>query len=188
MSPLDQAMNAVFQSITPRTAGFDAVNQTLLRQPSIFITILLMFIGGSPGSIAGGIKVSTAFLVLLVMVKRADERGDINAFHRRLSAGATTSAVVYFVKAIFLLAVAVGVLSVFEGMRGANMESIIFETVSAFGTVGLSLGITSGLSDGGKLIIIATMFAGRVGLIALAFPAIARRNRIVYPQADVLIG
>lgn len=185
----DQIANALFQSITPRTAGFDAVPQSSLQQTSKFLTVILMFIGGAPGSIAGGVKVSTAFLVLLVMVKRADQRGDITAFRRRLSAEATGSAVVYFVKAVFLLAAAVGALSVSERVLGFSIEQIVFETVSAFGTVGLSLGITASLSLAGKAIIICTMFAGRVGLIALAFPAVVKeRDRIVYPQADILLG
>jgi trk system potassium uptake protein TrkH len=189
MSPAEQIANALFQAITPRTAGFDAVAQGTLSQPSRLLTVVLMFIGGAPGSIAGGVKVSTAFLVFLVMVKRADERGDINAFRRRLPGATTHAAVVYFVKAVFLLLVAVLLLSLSDGLRGAEMEKIVFETVSAFGTVGLSLGITAGLSAGGKLVIVATMFAGRVGLIALAFPGLARgADRIVYPEADVLLG
>lgn len=189
MSPVEKIANALFQSITPRTAGFDAVAQSSLRQPSRLLTLVLMFIGGAPGSIAGGVKVSTAFLVFLVMVKRADERGDISAFRRRLSGGTTNSAVIYFVKAIFLLLIAVLMLSLSDGIRGKELEKIIFESVSAFGTVGLSLGITADLSFVGKGIIIATMFAGRVGLIALAFPGIARgAGRVVYPEADVLLG
>jgi trk system potassium uptake protein TrkH len=189
MSQIEKIANALFQSITPRTAGFDAISQGSLRQPSRLLTIVLMFIGGAPGSIAGGVKVSTAFLVFLVMVRRADERGDITAFRRRLSGATTSSAVVYFVKAIFLLLIAVLFLSLREGLRGTELEKIIFEAVSAFGTVGLSLGITGNLSDAGKLTIIATMFAGRVGLIALAFPGGTRgATRIVYPEADVLLG
>ncbi|MFA6507458.1 MAG: potassium transporter TrkG, partial [Treponemataceae bacterium] len=108
---------------------------------------------------------------------------------RRLSAETTGSAVVYFVKAMFLLVLSVGALSVSERFLGIDLEKIVFESVSAFGTVGLSLGITSSLTEAGKLLIIGTMFAGRVGLIALAFPVLARQNgRIVYPHADLLLG
>jgi len=189
MGPLEKAANALFQAITPRTAGFNAVRQTSLSQPSKFLTIILMFIGGAPGSIAGGIKVSTAYLVLLVMLKRSNERGEINSFKRRLSAETTGTAVVYFLKAGFLLIVAAGALSLSEGPRGADFAHIIFESVSAFGTVGLSLDFTPYLSVVGKLIIIATMFAGRVGLIALAFPVSnAKSAYVVYPEAEVLVG
>jgi trk system potassium uptake protein TrkH len=181
--------NAFFQSITPRTAGFDAVVQSAFSQPSKVLTILLMFIGGAPGSIAGGIKVTTAFVIAAVMAKRPDGHGDITVFKRRLSARTTNDAVVYFLKAAALLAVAAGSLSLIEGLRGVDFSAIIFETVSAFGTVGLSLGITGSLSDAGKLVIIATMFAGRVGLIALAFPALKRsEDLIVYPEGSILLG
>lgn len=185
----DKLMNALFQSITPRTAGFNAVPQASLRQSSKLLTLILMFIGGAPGSIAGGIKLSTAYLILVVMLKRPDERGEINVFKRRLSAGTINAGVMYFLKALLILVVATGALSLIEGPRGADSSQLLFEVVSAFGTVGLSLGYTSQLSWAGKLVIIATMFAGRVGLIALAFPGRIRREALfVYPEADILLG
>jgi trk system potassium uptake protein len=185
----DKLMNALFQSITPRTAGFNSVPQASLRQSSKLLTIILMFIGGAPGSIAGGIKLSTAYLILVVMLKRPDERGEINVFRRRLSAGTINAAVMYFLKALLILVVAAGALSLIEGPRGAVSSQLLFEVVSAFGTVGLSLGYTPQLSVAGKLVIIATMFAGRVGLIALAFPGRIRREApFVYPEADILLG
>jgi len=189
MNPLDRAANALFQSITPRTAGFNAVHQADLRQPSKFITILLMFIGGAPGSIAGGIKVATAYIVLVVMLKKANELGEINAFRRRLSPTTINTAVVYFIKASFLLIFAAGLLSVFEAGRGADFGHIAFEVTSAFGTVGLSLDFTAGLSPAGKLVIIGTMFTGRVGLLAFLFlGGTTRAGNFVYPEADILIG
>jgi len=188
MGPSDRVVNALFQSITPRTAGFNAVHQAGLRQASKFITMLLMFIGGAPGSIAGGIKISTAYVVLIVMLKRANERGEINALGRRISPAKIHAAVTYFIKAVFLLVCAAGILSLFEGRRGADFGHVAFEVVSAFGTVGLSLDFTAGLSMPGKLVIIATMFAGRVGLLAVFFlgGSTATEN-FVYPEADVLI-
>lgn len=187
LGPFDTVLNALFQSITPRTAGFNTVPQGELSQPSTFVTILLMFIGGAPGSIAGGIKVTTAFVVVLVMLRRQDENGDINVFKRRLTATTSSDAVVYFLKAFALLLCAAGALSITES--GVNFGRLVFESVSAFGTVGLSLGVTPSLSAGGKLVIIATMFAGRVGLIALAFPGAARKGGAVsYPEASILLG
>ncbi|MFH2115328.1 MAG: potassium transporter TrkG [Spirochaetota bacterium] len=189
MTAGDKLMNALFQAITPRTAGFNAVRQASLRQSSKLLTIILMFIGGAPGSIAGGIKLSTAYLILIVMLKRPDERGEINVFKRRLSAGTINAGVMYFLKALLILVVAAGALSLIEGPRGADASQLLFEVVSAFGTVGLSLGYTPQLSWAGKLVIIATMFAGRVGLIALAFPGRIRREApFVYPEADILLG
>jgi trk system potassium uptake protein TrkH len=123
------------------------------------------------------------------MMRRPDSHGDITVFKRRLSARTMNDAVVYFLKATAVLAVAAGALSLIEGLRGVDFSSLIFETVSAFGTVGLSLGVTGSLSDAGKLVIIATMFAGRVGLIALAFPALRRNEAaIVYPEGSILLG
>ncbi len=189
MGPLDSISNAFFQAVTPRTAGFNAIPQSALSTSSKFLTILLMFVGGAPGSIAGGIKVSTAFLVLLAMVGRPDHRGDIAFGRRRLPKETIGTAVLYFLKAAALLALSAGALSFTEGLRGADFGHCVFESVSAFGTVGLSLGLTPLLSQAGKLVIIATMFAGRVGLVALAFPGAAESDRaLVYPTADVLIG
>jgi trk system potassium uptake protein TrkH len=189
MSSSGKVFNALFQSITPRTAGFNAVPQVALGQASKFLTIVLMFIGGAPGSIAGGIKISTAFLVLLVMVRQPNERGEINAFRRRLSPGTTNAAITCFLRAGLLLLIATALLSLSEGGRGTDLGRIIFEAVSAFGTVGLSLNVTSGLSTVGKLVIIVTMYAGRVGLVALALPAMNWKSvHIVYPEADVLVG
>lgn len=189
MSGLEGAVNALFQSITPRTAGFNAVPMDDLRASSKLLTMILMFIGGAPGSIAGGIKVSTALIVLMVMVRRPDEYGEINVFKRRLDTATTNRAVVYFLKALLLVVLAVGVLSLVEGGRGSDFGDLVFETVSAFGTVGLSLGATPELGPWGKLVIIVTMFAGRVGLIAFAFPRVLSRVRsVVYPQGDVLLG
>ncbi|HAP44176.1 MAG: hypothetical protein A2087_12760 [Spirochaetes bacterium GWD1_61_31] len=189
LPPLHQAVNALFQAITPRTAGFNAVHQANLLQPSKFLTILLMVIGGAPGSIAGGIKVSTAYIVLLAMVKRANERGEINALGRRVSARTINSGVIYFIKAVFLLVCAAGLLSLVEGPRGASLGDMAFEVASAFGTVGLSLDFTPTMSRLGKLIIIATMYAGRVGLFALVFFAVpGKKDNLVYPEADILLG
>ncbi len=189
MSPLDRAANALFQSVTPRTAGFNTVSQAGLRQPSKFVTLLLMFVGGAPGSIAGGIKIATAYIVLLAMLKKANERGEVNSLSRRFSPGTINEAVVYFLKAVFLLVLASCVLSLTEGSRGAGFSEIIFEAASAFGTVGLSLGLTPRLSAAGKLVIIGTMFTGRVGLLAFVHLGGSTKScHYVFPEADILIG
>ncbi len=189
MSAVDRAVNSLFQSITPRTAGFNAVHQADLRQPSMFITMILMFIGGAPGSIAGGIKVATAYIVMLVMLKRANDQGEINAFGKRISRETINAALVYFIKAVFLLIFAVGALSLLEGPRGANLGQVAFEVVSAFGTVGLSLDFSPTMGLAGKLVIIFTMYAGRVGLLAFVFLGDSKSaENFVYPEADILIG
>ncbi|HOX91544.1 MAG TPA: potassium transporter TrkG [Spirochaetales bacterium] len=181
------ALNAFFQSVTTRTAGFDAVPQADLGSSSKMLTMLLMFIGGSPGSIAGGIKVSTAFVVLVAMIRKSGSDGEINVFKRRLTRTTINTAIVYFIKALFLLLLAILLLSVAES--AIPIDSIAFEAFSAFGTVGLSLGITGSLTVFGKLIIIATMYIGRVGLLAfLFFGGSGWRTRIARPEAEILIG
>jgi trk system potassium uptake protein TrkH len=174
-----------FQAVTPRSAGFEMLPQSALTLPSKFLTGLLMLVGGSPGSIAGGIKVTTVFAVAVLMLGQPDGRGDIRVFHHRLTAATLYRAVVYTLKALALLAACAGALALFEGRR--SFGEIVFEVVSAFGTVGLTLGITPSLSAGGKLVIIAAMFAGRVGLAALAFPSTGR-NDYAYPEGTVLLG
>jgi trk system potassium uptake protein TrkH len=182
-------INALFQAINPRSGGFDVLSQPQLSQSSKFITCLLMLSGGAPGSIAGGIKLTTLFVIFAVMLRKPDAEGDIIVFHHRLTRNTIHTAVVYMLKALGLLTCCIGALAIIEGMHGKPIGAIVFETISAFGTVGLSLGITADLSTGGKWVIIATMFAGRVGLITLAFPAVRHRQyEVNYPEGSLLLG
>jgi trk system potassium uptake protein TrkH len=181
--------NAAFQAVTPRTAGFDVIPQNLLSQPSKILTLVLMAFGGAPGSVAGGIKVTTIFVIIAVMLRKPDKNGDINIRHHRLSAQTIHNATVYFLKAVALLFVCTALLSVIESVHNVHLDAILFEVFSAFGTVGLTLGLTTELSVLGKLVIIATMFAGRVGLIALAFPATRHKiHDITYPEGTIILG
>jgi trk system potassium uptake protein TrkH len=181
--------NAAFQAVTPRTAGFDVIPQNLLSQPSKIITLMLMAFGGAPGSVAGGIKVTTIFVIFAVMLRKPDQNGDIKIRHHRLGAQTIHNATVYFLKAVALLLVCTALLSVIEGVRGIHLDAILFEVFSAFGTVGLTLGLTTELSVLGKLVIIAVMFCGRVGLIALAFPSSRHKNYdITYPEGNIILG
>jgi trk system potassium uptake protein TrkH len=184
---------ALFQSVTPRTAGFDTVLQSTLTTSSKMLTLLWMFIGGASGSTAGGIKVNTFFIVTMLAVRGTDSRGEVTVFRRKLPAKTVNNAVIFTLKALMLLFVASFLLTVTERFFAARQVlfiEMVFETFSAFGTVGLSLGITPFLSVPGKLIIIATMFMGRVGLLALAIPA-ARRipvHMLDYPAEEVMVG
>jgi trk system potassium uptake protein TrkH len=185
----DRIVNALFQSVTPRTAGFDTVPQSMLSQPSKVFTILLMFIGAGPGSIAGGIKVSTVFIIIIMMIRHPDSAGDIQIGKHRITGYTLNRATVYFLKALSLLLAGALMLSLIEGPHGAAFDKIVFEVVSAFGTVGLSLGITPELSVAGKLVIIGIMFAGRIGLVALSFSLVhVKKYDITYPEGTVLLG
>jgi trk system potassium uptake protein TrkH len=182
-------VNALFQSANTRSGGFEVVAQQGLTQPSKLLTSLLMLVGGAPGSIAGGIKITTVLVIVAVIVRKPDKNGDIRLFHHRLCADTVHKGVVYVLKALVLLLLCVSALSISEGFAGGKpFGALVFECISAFATVGLSLGITADLSTAGKWIIIVAMFAGRVGLIVLAFPSIRyRKYDITYPQGSLLL-
>ena len=188
-----RVMAAFFQSITPRTAGFDIVPQSGLTISSQMLTLLWMLIGGASGSTAGGIKVNTFFIITLLAVRGADERGEVGVFNRKIPTKTVDNAVIFTMKALMLLFVVAFLLTVTERFftsRESRFIDSVFETFSAFGTVGLSLGITPFLSVPGKLLIIATMFMGRVGLLALAIPTGRRLpvHMLDYAEEEVMVG
>lgn len=191
MSIKDKIFNALFQAITPRTAGFNAIDEVQMEPSLRFLTMILMFIGGSPASIAGGIKTTTFAIVLLAIVKDINWRGKIKIGDRTIPSSLVTKAMLFMGKAIFLLAFSIFALMLTERQSetpGAFLR-LVFESFSAFGTVGLSLGQTAFLSQAGKVVIIFTMFAGRVGLISLSMPLFKEREETVdYPEEEVLIG
>lgn len=186
----EKIMPIFFQSITTRTAGFNSVRQADLTSSSKFFSLLLMFIGAGSGSTAGGIKVSTAFILFIILFKGVNNSGEVRLFNRRLTSDNLTRAALFFVKAVFIVFISIFLLLFFEAGNGYSQLNIIFESFSALGTVGLSTGITPQLSMAGKLVIIATMFAGRVGLFALIMPMhVSYKDRFVdYPKGEVLIG
>ncbi len=188
-------LDSLFQSVTTRTAGFNSVDIGNLPSSSLFIMITLMFIGGSPGSCAGGIK-TTTFSGFLIVVKDMF----FGRFRKRLFERKLTEDTVEKIKSVIILALftvlfsftillytETNILATFkEGFR-----NLLFEVVSAFGTVGLSTGITSHLSTAGKLVIIADMFAGRVGPLAIVTSLLFRKKskkKIDYPEQKIMIG
>jgi trk system potassium uptake protein TrkH len=181
-------INAVFQTVNTRSGGFDMAAQNGLSQPSKLLTAILMFIGGAPGSIAGGIKITTVFVLFAFLFCPSDKAGDIKVFRRRLTGESVNKAVVYTFKALILLFTFIIALTISERFTEKPFGAIAFEVFSAFATVGLSLGVTGGLSTAGKWIVIGAMFAGRVGLIALAFPSLTHTNPdITYPKGTLLM-
>ena len=188
----ERLLAALFQSVTTRTAGFNTVDQASLSMTSRWMTLVLMLIGGGSGSTAGGIKVTTAFILFIVLFRGVNERGDIKVLNRRIGSADVSKAAMFFLKAVSLLFLSILLLGIFEysGTGRFSASEIVFECVSALGTVGLSMGITSELSTGGKLVIAATMFAGRVGLFSLVIRTIRDRTEtlIDYPKGEVLIG
>ena len=192
LPPDQRILAALFQSVTTRTAGFSTVDQASLSAPSRWLTLMLMIIGGGSGSTAGGIKVSTAFILVLVLFRGVSERGDIRFLGRRITSADVSRAAMFFLKAVALLFLSILALGVIErpDETGFPPSDIIFESVSALGTVGLSTGITERLSGGGKLVVMATMFMGRVGLFSLVMCTVKERaeRMIERPKGEVLIG
>ena len=189
-------LNAFFQAVTLRTAGFETVSQNSFSAHSTVLSNIFMLIGGSPGSMAGGIKTTTFFLLLTLAYKSIHDKNSPSIFHRDISESSTSKATSIFIKAICFLSVMIILLLISEQKSIKNgifsESSLIFEAFSAFATVGLSKGITGLLSNSGKIIIIFLMFAGRTGITFIALNNFSRKNNIKsltdYPEEDVLLG
>jgi trk system potassium uptake protein TrkH len=189
-------VNALFQSTTCRTAGFDSIPQASLTDISLVISVVLMFIGGCAGSTAGGIKTTTVAILGIVAFHRLRGLRSLRAFRSTISLESATKAMVLTVAAVTVvvmgslaLMMAADPPSTYAYSHGEFMECV-FEVVSALGTVGLSMGITPHLGEAGKLILVALMFIGRVGLITLVI-ALATRppaGEITYLEEDVMVG
>lgn len=182
--------DAFFQSVTARTAGFNTVDISKLSASSRFVLILLMFVGGSPGSTAGGIKTVTLAVIIMTVIAALRKREEVEMFRRSVRivvVGRAITVTLLFVVVLFGASLA---LSVTESGNGFTMSQIIFESGSALGTVGLTTGITPSLTDAGKLIIILVMLVGRLGpltlLAALTFNL--RPARYNYPDEAVIVG
>ncbi len=186
----ERVTGALFQSITARTAGFNTVNIAAMSASSRFVLILLMFIGGSPGSTAGGIKTVTLAVVVMTAVAALRKRQEVEMFGRSVRivvVGRAVTVTLLFAVVLFASTLA---LSVTENASGFTMSQIMFEAASALGTVGLTTGITPFLTTAGKLIIIAMMLIGRLGpltlLAALTFDL--KPAKYNYPYEAIMVG
>lgn len=186
----DKMLAAMFQSVTPRTAGFNTISTGALKESSKFLTIIYMFIGGSPGSTAGGIKTATFGVILFAIYMEIIGKDDVEFSRRRISNETVSRSLAILVIALTIVSLVTIILSLVE--PEFKFINILFETVSAFGTVGLSTGLTGDLSMAGKIIISLTMFLGRVGPITVA-TAIAERHvshkaLIRYAEGKIFVG
>ncbi|KGK90093.1 TrkH family potassium uptake protein [Clostridium sp. HMP27] len=188
MSLKGKLVNSLFASVTPRTAGFNSISTSDMTMPGRFLTTILMFIGGSSGSTAGGIKTTTFSIIVLTAIAAIKGKDDTEVFEKRISGDLVRKSFVITVLASSLVIVVTMLLSISE--IGQSFEYIFYEVTSAFGTVGLSLGLTTKLSSIGKLILIFTMYSGRLGplTVALAFTKVKRNNQIRYPEDKILVG
>ncbi len=185
----EKVVAASFHSVTPRTAGFNTLSMADLRMPTKFLTIFYMFIGGSPGSTAGGIKTTTFGLVILLVISLITDKDDIEFANRRFATDTVMRALALLSIALFIVIVVTFVLTCTE--TGISFLELLFEAVSAFGTVGLTLGCTSQLSIAGKLIITITMFFGRLGPLTIAMGLARRKHKKAlyrYPEGKIMVG
>lgn len=186
-SPLGKVVHAFFQAVTPRTAGFNTIDISKINITTALFIMLLMWIGASPGSTGGGIK-TTSFALIVLKIQsmiKGDERVEI--FNKQISEESVSRAFASGLLSILLILTATFILTITE--KTANLIDIYFETVSAFGTVGLSRGITPNLTIFGKLIIITMMFIGRVGPLVFSFALFGKteKKRYELQKENVLV-
>lgn len=186
LSTTDRVVNALFQSVTARTAGFNSIAVDSFHPATVLTMMVLMFIGASPGGTGGGIKTTTAVVLLAAIPALARRRADLVLFRRRLPLST-----VYRAAAIAVIGLGSVLLSacILMATQEGPFESLLFEAVSAFGTVGLSLGATASLDGFGKVVVALAMLAGRVGPLTLALLlGQARETRLSYPRARIMVG
>lgn len=193
---LDRTLVSFFQSITTRTAGFNTVDIGALSNATLFILIILMFIGASPASCGGGIKTSTFAILMASVFSRFRMREEVNVFHRRIPESIVSRAITVLFFSALVVVLFTTLLLVAEIPEVSHSESrglfleYLFEVVSAFGTVGLSTGVTSSLSTLSRILITLLMFIGRLGplTIALAMRGRETRRHFKYVQENLLVG
>jgi trk system potassium uptake protein len=195
MPPGTQLLVAFFQSVTSRTAGFNTVDIGDLTNGTILILMILMFIGASPGSTGGGIKTTSFALLMLMIWNRMKGLEDISIFSRTVPRDILTKTILLIFASAFSVCLITSILLLVGTIPGQDpaqtrnfFVEYLFETVSAFGTVGLSMGVTPALSNFQKLAVILMMFAGRVGLLTLAFSWSHTRRGITYAEESVMVG
>ncbi|CEJ42868.1 TrkH family potassium uptake protein [Umezakia ovalisporum] len=183
-----QLLAAWFQSVTTRTAGFNSIDISKMTPAGLFITIALMFVGASPGGTGGGIKTTT--LRVLTSCTKAILQGkeEVLLYERKIAISLILKAVAVLVGSVAMVLLSTILISLTDPTL--NFIQLLFEVVSAFATVGLSTGITSSISVAAKLILIVTMYAGRVGVLLLMAAVLGdpRPSRIHYPEENLLVG
>jgi trk system potassium uptake protein TrkH len=188
MTPLQKFLGALFSSVTPRTAGFNTVDTASLSNAGKIVTMILMFIGGSPGSTAGGVKTTTIVVLMFYAVAMITNKQDINLFGRRL-----TDDVVKKANAVVIINMSLAMIAVIIIMAlqpGLAFENVLFEVFSAIGTAGMTTGITRDLCVVAKLIIIFLMYCGRLGSLsfALVFAQKKQQADVRQPQEKIIVG
>ncbi|MGG0740518.1 TrkH family potassium uptake protein [Niallia taxi] len=187
LSIKNKLLGSYFHAVVPRTAGFNSLNMSELTLSTQFITMILMFIGGGSGGTAGGIKITTFAIILLAVWNLIRGNDDINIMKRRIPKDLVYRAFAITVYSIVIVLFITFILTITEK---APLNIILFEVISAFGTAGMSLGLTPDLSPVGKLAISLLMFVGRVGPLTIAFALAKKQNKRPYKYAEekIMIG
>ena len=188
MSPLEKFLGALFSSVTPRTAGFNSVDTAALSNSGKIITMVMMFIGGSPGSTAGGVKTTSMVVLLFYAVAMVLGREDINLFGRRLTDEVVKKAnAVVIINATLTIMATVTIMTLQPLL---NFEDVLFEVLSAIGTAGMTVGITRELNIISRVIIIVLMYCGRLGSLsfALVFAQKKISASVRQPQEKIIVG
>ncbi|MGI6153890.1 MAG: TrkH family potassium uptake protein [Christensenellaceae bacterium] len=187
----DKVSGAFFQSVTARTAGFAGVVQADLMPTSKILTIILMFIGASPAGTAGGIKTTTIALAALFLIATIQGKEDIEIFGRRIDRQIVMRALATLMLGILFVIIATIIVAVVEFGR-IQIADIVFEIVSAFGTVGIASGNTAAFSAISRVVLVVTMYGGRVGIFTFTMAIAARMEKTKiakrYPEDKIMIG
>lgn len=195
----DKLVNSFFQAVTPRTAGFAAIDQASMTIPSIAITMALMFIGASPASTGGGIKTTTFLILVAFMWENLRGEKELVIDKKQVTETQLKKVITIVMMAFLVIFTSTAVISIAEmavnnpSIQGAQgLADIIFECMSAFSTVGLSLGITPTLSVVSKLMLCVEMLIGRIGPITIGWALVKKVNNsqvnIKYPNSDIMVG
>ncbi|MBY0009705.1 TrkH family potassium uptake protein [Paenibacillus typhae] len=180
-------MASFLQAITPRSGGVTTIEIPLLRESTQFLMILLMFIGAAPGSTGGGIKITTFAILVVTAYSKIRGKEDIVMFRHRISKDNVYRAITMTLLSLMLIVIATMLLSVTES---ADFLTVLFEAVSAFGTSGITMGLTPELTTPGKILVIILMFVGRTGPLTLAYAIKPKKNKELfrYPEGNITIG
>lgn len=187
MSAGDRVITSMFAAVTPRTAGYNTVDLGAMTQASKMLTIILMFIGGCPGSTAGGVKTTTIVVIIVYIWSNLRNSSGCNIFGRRLADEDIKKASMVIGLNLFM---AVAALLVISGMQSFDFEALCIEVFSAVGTVGLSTGITRQLNIPSQIVIILLMFCGRIGTVTFAstFAYNRKQVKLMNPEENVNVG
>lgn len=186
-----KVLSSIFASITPRTAGYNSISTADMTMEGKFLTVILMFIGASPGSTGGGIKTTTATLIFMTVMTVIKGRDDVEIFKRRISKGLIYRAIAMTIIS-FTIVILVTMMLAITQKGEFSFLTYLYEATSAFGTVGLTMGLTPSLTAIGKVAVLLTMYAGRVGPLTLAL-AFAHKQHvsssaIKYPEDKIMVG